>query len=454
MSPLIRRSFLNALEKTAFNQEQIRQQGVQMVQRGTAMQQNPLAAMAQIRQQAALTANNPAAKPAQAAHMMSLVQSTQPSLHKTAADTGVLRRAARKLVFNNRKLRQRVRKYTPRGTYSPTEHKVRVDAARNQLKGVLASPETKHLDWFDDETLQSLIQLRDKGPTLPAGGYSRLATAKKEMPDWIRKAKAEAHTAGEPRAWRDYLPRHVDRLQRDKAHLNEAKKLRESAPQQIAEIMERARASKRGEVLAARDNLGRVAGGGGVASFDPRKNKIMVEGFREAHPAQRATSALHEFNEFLEAKRYAKKGRPFDQIKTTNQVLGPGNVHANATLPVRDLNIARTVTGDGAELVREEFENLRAMELDAMKRKMPQLAPMLEQLEGRGKVYGKSSSSKALTRAQSILSSGKGSPALRGRAQKIVDTHAAGQVPNVRLNRREVSHVRDTYDKMFQRPVW
>ena len=140
----------------------------------------------------------------------------------------------------------------------------------------------------------------------------------------------------------------------------------------------------------------------------------------------------------------------FDQVKTTNQVLGPGNVHANATLPVRDLNIARTVTGDGAELVREEFENLRAVELDAMKRKMPQLAPMLAQLEGQGKVYGKSGPSKALTRAQNILSSGGGSPALRGRAQKIVDTHAAGQVPNVRLNRREVNHVRDTYDRMFQ----
>lgn len=85
MNPLIHRAFFNELEKIAFNQEQIRQQGAQMVQQGTAMQQNPLAAMSQIRQHASLTANNPAAKPAQAAQMMSLVQSTQPGLHKTAA---------------------------------------------------------------------------------------------------------------------------------------------------------------------------------------------------------------------------------------------------------------------------------------------------------------------------------------------------------------------------------
>ena len=78
-------AFIDELEKIAnFNQQQIRQQGAQMVQQGQMMIQNPIGAMAQIRQQAALTANNPAARPRDATQMASLLQSTRPGLSKVA----------------------------------------------------------------------------------------------------------------------------------------------------------------------------------------------------------------------------------------------------------------------------------------------------------------------------------------------------------------------------------
>lgn len=202
-------------------------------------------------------------------------------------------------------------------------------------------------------------------------------------------------------------------------------------------------------VAQSRTNLGLHQTGEGLAGFDPEDGKIIFEGFREASPEVRATGALHELNELAEARRYQRRGIDPDDIEGTYGVLGRRMMHANAVLPVRDLNIARTATGKNADKVRETFENLRAEELLDMKQKMPSLAPMLRQLEGRGAVYGSSRSAGSVLRAQSILRSGKGSPALRARAQKIVDAHGAGQTPNVRLNRREINLVRDTFDKMF-----
>ena len=276
--------------------------------------------------------------------------SLRDELEKRAADMSVIRRAARKLVFGNKRLRQRV---------------------------------------------------RDVSEWMPRQG----SKTHREIEDALRAelAQAKSLTGGG----------------RDKA---------------IAE---------------ARTNLGNHQFGHGAAGFDSEDGKIIFEGFRQASPEVRATGALHELNEFLEARRYARQGFDLDDLEATYGVLGKRMSHMNAVLPVRDLNIARTATGKNADKVRETLENMRALELHDMSTKMPSLAPMLKQLEGRGIVYGSRGPSKSVLRAQSILDSGKGSRALRTRAQKIVDTYTAGQKPNVRLNRREINQVRDTFDTMF-----
>ncbi|MEC8306728.1 MAG: hypothetical protein VXZ72_02585 [Chlamydiota bacterium] len=378
----------------------------------------------------------------------------QRDLVKEAASAAALRRAARKLVFKNKSVRQRIPELMPHGGVDTKAHAQITERLRAELARKINTTGDDYLNHISKGRIKDLEDLIASGkrPVLGQEALTRQAKGKENMRAWIQDAKAQALNEGKPREWRKYLPRQeITALRIDRKKLINKRKQFDGAADRIKKIRESGEGMRADDIRAARDRLGSHLLGEGEGHFDPKKGKIIMEGFAEATPEVRAATALHEFNELAEARKYLRKGRNFEDVVTTDKVLGYGNIHANATLPVRDLNIARTATGKNADNLRETFENLRAGELHKMKEKMPTLRPMLKQLEGKGMVYGSRAPSKTVMRAQAILDSGKGSPQLKRRAQKIVSTYKAGQTPNVRLNRREINHVRDTYNSMFMK---
>lgn len=365
-------------------------------------------------------------------------------MEKRAVDTSKLRRAARKLVYKSKARLKPAFESLPNNADE-------IDDARRFVKQLELPNSTAHLNPHNRQhrKLRDLRELVSSGK--PAGATQESLDAhrhgKENIQHWIKSAKEEALQDGEPREWRDYLPRKFDRMRTANVRIRRAKAQQKQFAKHEKQLSELERSVR----TDAKDDLGRALtrGGGGKAGYNPATDKINFHGFKDSTPESRATVALHEFNERLEAKRYKRKG--IDPLKavTTDRALGPGNVHANATLPIRDLNIARTATGKNSARLREEFENLRAGELVQMKQKMPSLSPLLRQLEGAGATYSKRGPSKTVAHAQSILSSGTGSDAVQRRARAIVSKYETAQKPNVRLNRREIDHVRDVYDKTF-----
>jgi len=361
-------------------------------------------------------------------------------MQKHAVDTSVLRRAARKLVYNNRELRGRVKGYRPMPAPDPAE----IDKLRKRVADLRQNP-LDGLRAVDRHVYERALE-RSKQPYINPNDLKTMSEGKANMRSWVDKAKREAQEAGEPRAWRDYLPRSVDRMRNANIRVKRGK-----SAQRVDDLaLKIAPRQTERALIEARNDLGRQMARGGVAHFDPRDGKIYMHGYEHTTPERRATTALHEFNEYLEAKRFERKhGVSATKATPTRHILGPGNNHMNATLPIRDLNIARTVTGRDAQGISEELENLRVNELDHMKQVFPGSSRMLSQLEGKGVVFGGNAPTRAVTRAQDILRSPQSSPALRNRAQKIVKSHEAATKPNVRLNRREINHIRDSYDDKF-----
>ena len=213
-----------------------------------------------------------------------------------------------------------------------------------------------------------------------------------------------------------------------------------------------------GEVAALKtrvqDGFGMARMGGFIEPGEefPRQLLIDIHGFRGKDPAERAIMALHEKRELLERYKHYRKGYSAEAMNRigTDSLGIPNAQHQNVVVPFYDLNIARTLTGEGSENVARRLQALRAPEIEATKDLLPEVAPILDQLTGRGVAYGTRAKPNYVRRAEAILSGAvPSSEAAKRRAQYIVDTHVAGNAPNVRLNRREIDYIRQLSDRKF-----
>tara|TARA_Y100001973_G_scaffold104892_1_gene176127 strand:- start:3455 stop:6178 length:2724 start_codon:yes stop_codon:yes gene_type:complete len=285
-----------------------------------------------------------------------------------------------------------------------------------------------------------------------------LRESKPKIQAEIRAAKEEASLAGEPLEWRDYLPRYT-KQRRAATALRRAKHNFTAAEKEVSfekgKLQEAIEAQEKAQVLSRmkKDGFGDAATQWWQDSLTGKRvPAISIYGFKNKTPGERAIIALHEKREALEGVRHLRKGLTDEQIKRIGtDALGIRNSgHQNVVVPFYDLNIARTLTGEGSRDISRKIQALREPEILATQKLLPEVSPLLDQIVGQGVTYGRAAKPNYVSAAESMLASGKPlSDAVRARASAIVDSYSRGVAPNTRLNRREIDYVRQLSDAKF-----
>jgi len=208
--------------------------------------------------------------------------------------------------------------------------------------------------------------------------------------------------------------------------------------------------------------------------YDPVRDRINLHGVQDdlarRGPGPRLLTALHENNERIAARGIAAKMRTTlagaaarnptaDQEtywpRAASDVL-PLSTHMTPSVPLRDINIANTATGDNAEELRQYVRHLRRTphyhnEVTEIAADVPGARALLQSA---GMISGgvrPATPGYVAHAANRLQSEGAAlSPTVRARLQRMVDTHAANIAPPpARLNRNELRMIDDEFHKKY-----
>ena len=363
---------------------------------------------------------------------------------KNAVSIKQLRRAARKRIYNSSR---RASTKLPKGFFKSNLDKAETNISRHTSNIKKLNKKLEGLGIDLEGANRSVEELSNVDIE---GHRKNLKSSASNVRKWITDAKEEALAENDLKNWRDYLPRKVNRLQKDRRAIN---KVRQGKAQNI-KYMKRLNKDidQAQNELAAEKKLLRISKDGwGQADFDQgHSGKVRIHGFKNKTPQERAVIALHEGREMIEEDRYKKLG-----VKSfgTDAMGIKDSGHSNVTVPLYDANIYRTLTDDDA--LASKLKKMREPEIQAAKKLLPKGAPIFDQVLGSGITYGKRSKPKSIIRAENILS-GKvsASDAAKSHASKMVSNYTKRNAPNTRLNRREINVIRKLNDQKFNPTIF
>lgn len=364
---------------------------------------------------------------------------TYDNLEKLAADMGVLRRFARRRVWNapnrsfgpvvegamgaRRELAKELRVDTRRAT-NMDAYRRRADALRAEAYGVDKSRAQEKLR-------ASLAGERARGAkdlargTEPAEAYADTLEAMRDKVDAFRRGSSRWGTRVE-------LP---------------------APPTAPMNIMQRG--AVRDELAAARRDSMRNWGAnntlGGVEVHGPWGG-----------PEERMMVALHERNEGLAQRgmmrRLGINALPEDGsgLPRIGADVLPMSSHQLPSVPLRDVTLANTATGEGADRLREVMRGARLTpgaggmsELGAMGEALPGAKRIMQ---GAGVLPGAPlpETPRYVQHAQRRLAAGGNTPAVERRLRSVVDAHAANTAAGPgRFNRNELRMIDDEFNRKF-----
>jgi len=364
------------------------------------------------------------------------------NLEKLAADTRVLRRFARRNVWNaphrtmgrdveaNRavnvrrhlaRLQGEIDEEMQRHRQFHSGRKVELDAERARVDQARAwAEEARRMRAGDPATMtQRGVELADEMVQLHERNYKRMAS---DDPVSFMRDRAE-------------------RLRRDKASY--------MSPEQVSARRAAAREAE--------------------ASYNSNTGALNVHGadYGGAGSAGRLYMALHEDNERRASEEIRRKLRfgadPAGRRKLLQNVNFAtsrlsASSHATPSIPLRDLNIANTATGPEASELRRVVDWSRRTnrgearlpaEIDQIAAEVPGARAVLQ---GAGMISGgvRPATPGYVTQATNRLQSEAPlSPTVRARLQQMVDRHAERIAPGpARLNRNELRMIDDEFHKL------
>lgn len=223
------------------------------------------------------------------------------------------------------------------------------------------------------------------------------------------------------------------------------------------------------EIVPSVERLrGRAEGLGSArgAHYDFNTGRISLHGRREGS-AERLLVALHENNERQAAQRIERAlGRRYGDSqgpmpRFAADVL-PRSSHMTPSVPLRDINIANTAWGNEAAGLQDRVRGWRLIPRENTPKS--EIAELADRVPGAGEILRNAQilpgasvpqTPRYVQHAQQRLigaaADAPPSPAVQQRLQQIVDTHQASVAPlsNPRLNRNELHMIDSSFHRTF-----